>query len=424
MQSLDPDRRGAVGILLAIRWLLIAIALLADNYRNDIGTDGVVGIDVLIAVAALLNLTLQLAYLRDSVPVLLPVLTGLFDGTAVVLSVGIVDGFRSNNYILLYPALFAFGLVFPSRLSIIYTALTLVAYTAVVTTTHHSFRPANPLDQKTLLMRLGTLASTVYVANVVTRTERERRARAVAAEAGRSAELLALERRAREAEQAAEEERRRLSREVHDGISQDAYMLTLGLETVLAALARGQPAEQVEQRLTGLLGVAKQTLLESRNLLFDLAGVMEGSEALSALLRNQAAEFAAVSGIAVDVQVEGEEHLLTARTIGEVYRVVQESLSNIFRHAGAGRVVLNLTSGAADALHRRRRSRFRPGAGDARPRTAKYAGARRAYRRTLLARVGGARHIAHDRDPAGGYGRHHGGMRCRRSACCWWMTTR
>lgn len=343
MQSLDPDRRGAVGILLAIRWLLIAIALLADNYRNDIGTDGVVGIDVLIAVAALLNLTLQLAYLRDSVPVLLPVLTGLFDGTAVVLSVGIVDGFRSNNYILLYPALFAFGLVFPSRLSIIYTALTLVAYTAVVTTTHHSFRPANPLDQKTLLMRLGTLASTVYVANVVTRTERERRARAVAAEAGRSAELLALERRAREAEQAAEEERRRLSREVHDGISQDAYMLTLGLETVLAALARGQPAEQVEQRLTGLLGVAKQTLLESRNLLFDLAGVMEGSEALSALLRNQAAEFAAVSGIAVDVQVEGEEHLLTARTIGEVYRVVQESLSNIFRHAGAGRVVLNLT---------------------------------------------------------------------------------
>ena len=72
-------------------------------------------------------------------------------------------------------------------------------------------------------------------------------------------ENLELQRKAQKAELAALEERSRISREVHDGIAQSIYMLSLNLETC-ADLAQRQ-RQELTQRLEGLVSLSKETLL-------------------------------------------------------------------------------------------------------------------------------------------------------------------
>ncbi|MGD0115455.1 MAG: histidine kinase, partial [Dehalococcoidia bacterium] len=68
-------------------------------------------------------------------------------------------------------------------------------------------------------------------------------------------------------ELAAQEERSRIAREIHDGIAQSIYMLSLNLEKA-AEIARDD--ERLGQRLGGLVGLAKEALLEVRHYIFDL----------------------------------------------------------------------------------------------------------------------------------------------------------
>lgn len=345
---LDAERRAGLAILVAARWFLVVAALIAQDYHPDNGRTALVGINLLIAGAALLNLWLQLSLRRGSeISFGLAVLVSVFDVLGVTLAIAFADGFASSAYILYYPALLAFGLVFPGRWGVLYAGATALGYLGVCLFTHANFHVGAAAHQKVMELRLATMGSSALMAYLVVRLERERRQRAVAAEAERTAEVLALEKRALEQERAAQAERLRLSQEVHDGISQSVYMLTLGLETAAALHERHDPA--LAERLGALVRLGKGTLLETRNLLFDLEGVMAGEASLAALVKHQAEEFAAVTGIPTAVIVAGEERLLSPATVGEVYRLLQEGLANIYRHAGADSAALRLRFGD-DAL--------------------------------------------------------------------------
>lgn len=349
-RPLDSECRASLAILVTARWFLVAAALVAQNYRPDSGPIAQTGINLLIAGAIGLNGWLHLALRRGRpLGIGLAVLLSVYDAAAITAAIALADGFSSSAYILYYPALLAFALVFPGRWGAIYAGATAIAYFVVCLVAHGNFHPGRALDQKDMLLRLATMAVSVLIADLIVRIERERRERAVAAEAERREQVLALEKRALELERVAQEERARLSREVHDGISQNVYMLTLGLETA-AALAEREPHDALlAERLAALVRLGKGTLLETRNLLFDLAGVMAGEQSLTALVQNQAREFSAVTGIQAEVAVAGEERTLPPATVGEVYRVLQEGLANVFKHARASAVTLRLCYGA-DAL--------------------------------------------------------------------------
>lgn len=111
-------------------------------------------------------------------------------------------------------------------------------------------------------------------------------------------------------------------------------MLTLGLETAKEMAARGGEAAVVE-RLGTLVQLSKKTLLDTRNLLFDLKGAVMGGTRLGTLVRMQAEEFAAVTGVRVETAVEGPEPHLSPAVTAEILRVVQEALANVYRHAHA-----------------------------------------------------------------------------------------
>ena len=142
--------------------------------------------------------------------------------------------------------------------------------------------------------------------------------------------------RARIAELAAEGERGRIAREIHDGIAQMVYMLSLSLETAVDRV--GSDPEEQRQRLKDLTALAKNALWEVRQYIFDLQPLLSGAEGLVGAVQGQVKEFQAVADMPVEVAVSGTPVRLPIETSAALYRIVQEGLGNVFRHARASSV--------------------------------------------------------------------------------------
>jgi signal transduction histidine kinase len=145
----------------------------------------------------------------------------------------------------------------------------------------------------------------------------------------------------RVADLAAETERTRIAREIHDGIAQMVFMLTLSLETAIDRVG-GDPDEQ-RRRLRDLTALAKNALWEVRQYIFDLRPLLSGDEGLVGAIHGQVKEFQAVSELPVEITVRGEQRRLPLETGAALYRIVQEGLGNIFRHAQASAVQIELS---------------------------------------------------------------------------------
>jgi signal transduction histidine kinase len=146
---------------------------------------------------------------------------------------------------------------------------------------------------------------------------------------------------------AIQQERDRIARELHDGLSQSVYMLSLNLEAAAEA-ARNDPG--IRSRLETLVALARHIVLEVRQHIFDLRPLLEGEAGISDVLRNQAGEFSAVSGLPVDVRITGDEGQLPLAQRAAIYRISQEALSNVYRHAGASRASLQVMFGSDEVV--------------------------------------------------------------------------
>ncbi len=146
---------------------------------------------------------------------------------------------------------------------------------------------------------------------------------------------------------AAEAERTRIAREIHDGIAQMAYMLTLSLETAIDRV--GSDPEEQRKRLRDLTALAKNALWEVRQYIFDLRPLLSGDEGLVGAVQGQAREFQAVSELPVELTVTGAAAPLPMATSAALYRIVQEGLGNIFRHARASKVQIAIAFSDSEA---------------------------------------------------------------------------
>jgi signal transduction histidine kinase len=144
----------------------------------------------------------------------------------------------------------------------------------------------------------------------------------------------------RVAELAAEGERGRIAREIHDGIAQMVFMLTLSLETAIDRV--GSDPEEQRRRLQDLTALAKNALWEVRQYIFDLQPLLSGAEGLPGAIHGVVKEFQAVSDLPVELEISGAQRRLPIETSAALYRIVQEGLGNIFRHAKASRVRIDV----------------------------------------------------------------------------------
>ncbi|HEV8632115.1 MAG TPA: sensor histidine kinase [Thermoanaerobaculia bacterium] len=152
-------------------------------------------------------------------------------------------------------------------------------------------------------------------------------------------ELIAGERRfrglARSVWSIQEAERRRLARELHDGIGQTLTALKQQLD-VVEQTATDLPAP-ARARLRDAGELATQALRETRELSRLLRPQILDDLGLEPALRWLGRTFAERNGVACDINIAGLEGRLPAELETLAFRLVQEALNNVARHAGARR---------------------------------------------------------------------------------------
>jgi signal transduction histidine kinase len=146
---------------------------------------------------------------------------------------------------------------------------------------------------------------------------------------------------------AALEERQRLARELHDSVSQALFGITLGARTARTLLDR-DPA-QAAQPLEYAMSLAEAALAEMRTLIFELRPESLANEGLMVALEKLAVAARTRHHIEVSMTLIDEPPIsLDAKEA--LYRIAQEALQNVVRHAQATEVTLSVTQNEADEL--------------------------------------------------------------------------
>lgn len=149
---------------------------------------------------------------------------------------------------------------------------------------------------------------------------------------------------------AREEERRRIQRDLHDGLGPTLASHVLRLQ-MAGTLVEHDPGS-ARALLGELTGEVREMLGSIRELVHDLRPPALEQFGLAAAIRQQAANFDTTSvnphnGLEVTLSVQGDFDELPAATEVAALRIVTEALNNVARHARARHCVVTLTRGAA-----------------------------------------------------------------------------
>ncbi len=131
---------------------------------------------------------------------------------------------------------------------------------------------------------------------------------------------------------AQEEERRRIARELHDEIGQTLTALSLGMGG-LANAAAGE-SSHLPERIEDLRRLAADGVAQLHHLVTDLRPSQLDHLGLAAALRSLVEEYQARFGLAVDFKIDGHRRRLPPEVELAVFRIAQEALTNVVRHAG------------------------------------------------------------------------------------------
>jgi signal transduction histidine kinase len=157
-----------------------------------------------------------------------------------------------------------------------------------------------------------------------------------------------LQRAREELVTAREEERRRLRRDMHDGLGPSLATIALQGDTA-RTLLRDDP-DEAEELLQQMTVQTQETITEVRRLIHALRPPVLDDLGLVAALRSLAASFGS-GALRIDIDAPATLPPLPAAVEFAVYRITQEALTNVVRHAQARHCVIRVT--LDDALHLR-----------------------------------------------------------------------
>lgn len=143
----------------------------------------------------------------------------------------------------------------------------------------------------------------------------------------------------RRAVQAQEGERRRLARELHDETGQALTSILLGL----SAVERAESAEAAHAAAGELRKLVVETLQDVRRLAVELRPSALDDFGLAPALRRLGQTVREASNLDVQVEARLGEERLPADVETALYRIVQEALTNVVKHAGADHVSIVVT---------------------------------------------------------------------------------
>ena len=141
---------------------------------------------------------------------------------------------------------------------------------------------------------------------------------------------------------AQEEERRQISRELHDQIGQTVTGLSLGLKALEQGLAKAGNGEAATEQVRWLEQLAAQIGRDIHRTASDLRPTAIDDLGIFRAIEAYVAEWQERYGVRVDIQTFGRDKPLPADVSAVLYRLVQEGLTNVLKHAGAGKVSIVL----------------------------------------------------------------------------------
>jgi signal transduction histidine kinase len=137
-----------------------------------------------------------------------------------------------------------------------------------------------------------------------------------------------------------EEERKRIARGLHDETSQALTSLTVNLEAVVEALPLD--TDQLKARLKGIQSIAIRTLDEIHKVIWELRPTLLDDLGLTEAVEWLAESNLEAMGITVNLETVGAERRLPNKVETALFRIIQEAITNISRHAEAESASINL----------------------------------------------------------------------------------
>lgn len=161
-------------------------------------------------------------------------------------------------------------------------------------------------------------------------------------------EDITAERERRSEEKAIAEERRRIAREIHDGLAQDLASLHVRVG-LWHDLVDNDPA-QMHAELDALQDLLRENIREVRRSIFALRPVSLDELGFFPALRQFVHDFGEQNQLYVDLHVLGLEERLSPPLEPVLFRIIQEALNNVGKHARASMAWVELSLETADAV--------------------------------------------------------------------------
>jgi signal transduction histidine kinase len=154
------------------------------------------------------------------------------------------------------------------------------------------------------------------------------------------------------ASSAAEEERKKIARDIHDSIIQPYIGLQLGIESVIAMLgtesndhaADSKKAEIIRTRINRLKDLTEKGIEDLRGYINNLSSHRVSETNLLPAINSYAEKFGIATGISVEIKAE-ENIRINDRLAAEIFQIVAEGLSNIRRHTHSPSASIDLATG-------------------------------------------------------------------------------
>ncbi|HOV79613.1 MAG TPA: histidine kinase [Bacillota bacterium] len=139
---------------------------------------------------------------------------------------------------------------------------------------------------------------------------------------------------------AQEEERKRVAREIHDGPAQSMANIVMRAEFCLKLLDMNP--EKVRDELKALQNLVRMSLMDVRKIIFDLRPMVLDDLGLAPAIKRYLAEYKEQYGIQVEFLFFGDQRRLDSSIEIALFRIIQETVTNIRKHARAKNAVVKM----------------------------------------------------------------------------------
>lgn len=141
--------------------------------------------------------------------------------------------------------------------------------------------------------------------------------------------------------EAQEKERKRISREIHDGPAQSLANILIRSEIVDLAFRDGD-TEQALTEMKSIRESIRQALREVRRIIYDLRPMALDDLGLFPTIKKHISSISEYNNIDIDLVLHGDERRLDPHYEVAVFRIIQEGLQNAIKHAKASRIIVRL----------------------------------------------------------------------------------